>query len=292
MIREADMQKKDTREAVFAGSWYPAGAADCEREINSFLAEGDFPPPRLEKMIGGIVPHAGWHFSGSIAAKVIRCLQPSPPPEVVLLFGMHLGANAPFVMMPEGAWDTPFGELPVDSDLAAELVQLADFQLETPRTFNQDNTIELQLPFIKYFWPESKLVAIGTPADRRAIDFGRAAADAVQRMGRRVRVVGSTDLTHYGYNYGFTTRGTGAVAVQWVKEENDRRVIEAMLEMDAERVLMEARENRNACCAGAAAAALSAARRLGAAEARTVAYATSYDKSPGDSFVGYVGLVF
>jgi AmmeMemoRadiSam system protein B len=288
------MQTEGVRKAMFAGSWYPADAADCEREINSFLAEGEFAPPRSTNLTGGIVPHAGWYFSGGIAAKVLRCLQQAPPspPDAVLLFGMHLGPNANFVMMPEGSWSTPFGNLAVDGALAAELVKHADFKLETPREFTQDNTIELQLPFIKYFFPETEVVAVGVPADHRAIDFGRSAADAVRKMGRKVRVIGSTDLTHYGDNYGFVTKGTGAAAVQWVKEENDRRVIEAMLDMDAERVLIEARENRNACCSGAAAASLAAAKGLGAGEAQTIAYTTSYDKSPGDSFVGYVGIVF
>jgi len=99
-------------------------------------------------------------------------------------------------------------------------------------------------------------------------------------------------LTHYGSNYGFTSHGDGPSAVDWVKNSNDSRIIETMLAMDPVKVIDEALTNQNACCAGAAATAIAAAGRLGAQRAQTVVYATSYDKRPADSFVGYVGIVF
>jgi AmmeMemoRadiSam system protein B len=77
-----------------------------------------------------------------------------------------------------------------------------------------------------------------------------------------------------------------------VRQENDRRVIEAMLGLDPERVIDEALKNQNACCPGAAATAIQAGKHLGATAAESITYATSYDRSPGDSFVGYVGIVF
>ena len=111
-------------------------------------------------------------------------------------------------------------------------------------------------------------------------------------MGMSVKVLGSTDLTHYGPNYGFMPQGKGEKAAQWVREENDRKVIDAMIAMDPERVLHEAASRFNACCSGAVASTIAAARQLGAVEGHTVSYTTSYDKSPGDSLVGYVGVVF
>jgi AmmeMemoRadiSam system protein B len=65
-----------------------------------------------------------------------------------------------------------------------------------------------------------------------------------------------------------------------------------MLALDPERIIREGLENQNACCAGAAATAIAAGKQLGATKAEKIVYATSYDKSPGDSFVGYVGIVF
>jgi AmmeMemoRadiSam system protein B len=109
---------------------------------------------------------------------------------------------------------------------------------------------------------------------------------------RRLKIIGSTDLTHYGGNYGYTPKGSGEKAVEWVRSHNDRRVVDALLAMNPEKVIDEGLNRQNACCAGAAATAVSAVQKMGARKAKKLAYATSYDKSPGDSFVGYVGVVF
>ncbi|MGD9193721.1 MAG: AmmeMemoRadiSam system protein B, partial [Desulfobacterales bacterium] len=195
-------------------------------------------------------------------------------------------------MMAEGAWETPFGEIPVQEALAGELAQTFSFKMETPKNFTQDNTVELQLPFIKYFFSDVKIVAMGVPPKLQSLEIGKTVVAIANRMGLTVNVIGSTDLTHYGYNYGFVTKGTGSQALDWVRNENDRRVIDSMLAMDPEKVIAEGLSNQNACCAGAAATAIETAKNLGADQADQIAYSTSYDKSPGDSFVGYVGIVF
>jgi AmmeMemoRadiSam system protein B len=286
------MNSTKLRRAVFAGSWYPSSAAECEKQIEGFLAEGekmDFP---TGKRVGGIVPHAGWFFSGSIACNVIRCLKSDDPPDVLVVFGMHLHPADSCIMMAQGAWETPFGEILVDEQLTGELIKQFSFTLESPNSFTQDNTIELQLPFIKYFFDEVKIVAMGVPPAKKSLEIGRAVVDIANRLELRIKVIGSTDLTHYGRNYGFVSEGTGPQAVDWVRNQNDRRIIDLMRDMDAEKVINEALASHNACCAGAAATAIEAAKHLGVDQAESIAYATSYDKSPGDSFVGYVGMVF
>jgi MEMO1 family protein len=285
------MKSAKIRKAVFAGSWYPSSASDCEREIAGFLAEGKNLNPPDRTLIGGIVPHAGWYFSGSIACNVIHYLKGQDTTDVVVIFGMHLHADSPCYIMPDGAWETPFGEIPVEETLANEIAQKFSFTLETPERFTQDNTVELQLPFIKYFFKDVKIVAIGVPPHKNSLEIGRAVVEISKRLGLRVKVIGSTDLTHYGANYGFVSKGSGEQAVDWVRNENDRRVIDAMLALEPEKIITEARSSQNACCAGAAATAIETAKHLGADRADELAYTTSYDKSPGDSFVGYVGIV-
>jgi AmmeMemoRadiSam system protein B len=286
------MNSKNIRRAVFAGSWYPARASECEREIKQFLKEGEKRTVADRKLVGGIVPHAGWYFSGSSACNVINCLKSAEATDVFVVFGMHLHPESPCFMMTEGAWETPFGELPVHETLAGELAKRFSFTIETPDSFTQDNTVELQLPFIKYFFEDATIVAMGVPPAINSLEIGKRVAEIAKRLDLQVNVLGSTDLTHYGYNYGFVSRGTGPSAVEWVKHENDRRVIDAMLAMAPENVISEALANQNACCAGAAATAIATGKELGAEKAETIAYTTSYDKSPGDSFVGYVGIVF
>jgi AmmeMemoRadiSam system protein B len=281
-----------TRPAVFAGSWYPGNPSECEREINTFLKEYDDGTVSKQKWIGGIVPHAGWYFSGSIACNVISCLREGPAPDVIAIFGMHLHPGSPNYIMAEGDWETPFGELQIEADLAAELTKQFTFQVETAENFNQDNTIELQLPFIKHFFKDVKIVPIGVPPTEDSLKIGKAIVEMSQAKGLRLKVLGSTDLTHYGINYGFTPKGTGRQALQWVKNENDRKILNAMVALDTEGVIREGLKSQNACCAGAAATAIAAGKELGAEQADILAYATSHDKSPGNSFVGYVGIVF
>ena len=281
-----------TRKATFAGSWYPATAAACEQEIQSFIKEIDTESPSPAAYVGGIVPHAGWYYSGRIACQVIQALHAEPPPDVFLIFGMHLHAGSSRYMMADGAWETPFGDLEIHTQLAEAINARFPFEIETARRFNPDNTIELQLPFIKYFFGDAKIVPMGVPPVSESLEIGIEAAEFCRDLGLSAKVIGSTDLTHYGVNYGFVSKGSGREAVDWVRNSNDRRIIEAMLDMAPQRVIDEALEQHNACCSGAAATTIAAVKALGARRAETLAYATSYDRSPGDSFVGYVGMVF
>jgi len=282
----------ETRKAAFSGSWYPESASECERQIKGFLTDTGIEKITDRKFKGGIVPHAGWYFSGAIACNVIQRLIQESLPEVMLIFGMHLHPESPCHIMDQGAWETPFGDIAIHTDLARELAGRFPFQVETTDRCHPDNTIELQLPFLKYFSKEIQIVPMGVPPAKIALDIGRTAAKMATERGLNTRVLGSTDLTHYGTNYGFTPQGTGPSAVEWAKNQNDRRIIDSMLDMDPEAVIKQSRKHQNACCAGAAAAAITAARQLGAATGEKLAYASSYDKSPGDSFVGYAGILF
>ena len=282
----------EIRPAAFAGSWYPAKAEACEKEIRRFLSGRQDDALAGKTWLGGIVPHAGWFYSGEIACRVINLLRGDDPIDLVVVFGMHLHARSANYMMPEGAWQTPFGPLVVATDLAEHLRSQFDFQVETCSYFNQDNTVELQLPFIKQLLDPSRFLAIGVPPAAASLEIGQAVARWARDHGHTIRIIGSTDLTHYGRNYGFSPKGHGPAALDWVRDQNDRRMVDAIVSQSPRQVLEEAGSSHNACCAGAVATAMAAAGALGATRARTVAYTTSHDKSPGDSFVGYVGVVF
>jgi len=280
----------EIRKPDFAGSWYPGGRGECARAIEA-LIDPEIRCPERGLAIGGLVPHAGWYYSGKLACNVIRCLSKASSAETCLIFGRHLHPTSPNYIMEKGSWGTPLGELEIDSELASQLVEEFDFEVETPFKYQPDNTIELQLPFIKYFFGDIRIVPMGLPPTKSSLTIAKRAAEIADNFGRKIIIIGSTDLTHYGYNYGFLPKGTGADAVQWVKEENDRRVIKLMLQMDGSEVIEEALKNQNACCSGAAASALEAAKALGAKKAIEVGYYTSYDIAPNSSFVGYVGIL-
>ena len=280
------------RPADLAGSWYPANEADCQRTIESFIEESMPCPSSNGAGSGGIVPHAGWVFSGRIACNVISCLQREPAPDTCVIFGRHLHSGSGNYLMKEGTWSTPLGDLEIDNELCEALDSEFSFNLETATRYDQDNTIELQLPFVKYFFPEAKLVPIGVPPRAESLMIGERVAELCKGMGRSVVVLGSTDLTHYGSNYGYAPKGSGQEAVDWVKNENDKAVVDLMVSMDPQGVIEDAMDKQNACCAGAAAAAIVAAKGLGAGQGERLVYATSYDVRPDSSFVGYAGVLF
>ena len=108
------------------------------------------------------------------------------------------------------------------------------------------------------------IVPISLPPTSLAIEVGKAVAAIALEQGITVQIIGSTDLTHYGPNYGFMPQGTGPQAVEWVCQNNDHDMIEAVLALDPQAVLTEAAAKQNSCCAGAVAGAIAAARKLGA----------------------------
>jgi hypothetical protein len=194
--------------------------------------------------------------------------------------------------MKEGGWATPLGDLEIDCELGDRLASEFSFTLETPSRYEQDNTIELQLPFIKYFFHDVKILPIGVRPSVDSIRIGERVAEISELLDRNILILGSTDLTHYGNNYGFTPKGVGDKAVEWVKNENDKKVVDLMLQMDPEGVIRESMNNQNACCSGAVATTIAAAKKLGARKGEKLIHFTSYDVRPDDSFVGYVGVVF
>jgi len=270
--------------------WYPFDGKDCKREIESYI-EGWLPPPFLSGAErGGIVPHAGWYFSGKLAARVFYLLKLKKKVELVVLYGGHLGPNElPRVIMEE-AWETPLGDIEIRTDFAKSLLKRINAKEESPSS--GDNTIEIHLAMVKYFFPEAKLLAIRAPMSLQAMRLGKEVAEMVQEEGIQIIAVGSTDLTHYGPNYGFLTKGIGPSSVEWVKKENDKGWVDRALKMDVEGLLEHAQRNDSACSAGAATSAIATCKALGAQQGMLLEYYTSYDILPDRSFVGYAGIVY
>ena len=277
------------RERNLPRGWYPMDKKECQREIESFL-EGWSPSVSLKTVRGGVVPHAGWYFSGKLAARVFHLLKSIGKADLIVLYGGHLGPEDPPRMVMESSWETPFGNMEMDTEFVRSLMKRIEVKTESPGS--GDNTIEIQLPMIKYFFPDAKLLAIRSPASLRAEALGREVAEIAKAEGISILAIGSTDLTHYGPNYGFLTKGIGPKAVEWVKKENDKGFIDRALRMDIEGLLKHAQENDSACSAGAAASSIATCKVLGAEKGILIDYYTSYEILPDESFVGYAGIVY
>jgi AmmeMemoRadiSam system protein B len=290
------MSKPPIRQPVVAGQFYPGSRASCISMIEQCLP-AEPSPVVPEKIIAGLVPHAGWAYSGAVAARVFAAIHAQSAPDTfVLISAMHRwGASRPAIYA-RGSWSTPLGEIEVDEDLAEALLQAENGSMaDLPRAHAGEHSAEVQVPFIQYLFPEAKLLPILIPPDASAAHTGEVIGQTVSAAQRAIAIVGTTDLTHYGAAYyGFAPAGTGEQALEWTRA-NDERVINLVLDMRAEEIVVEAETHHNACGGGAVAGTVAAARTLGAEKGYLLEYTNSYHVMPrgaATDFVGYAAIVF
>lgn len=281
------------RRRFLPSGWYP----DEGERLRSLVASWtrDMPSSR-GGALAAVAPHAGWAFSGRLAALAVSSLSPLGEASTVAVFGGHLPPGAAPLAARETAFETPLGPLRSDLELLSALESALGEGAGTRRALGidceGDNTVEVLLPLVAAILPGARVLWLRSPNDGYALDLGEALAAAALSLGRSLACLGSTDLTHYGPNYGFSPKGRGAAAEAWVRDTNDRRFIEALLALDGEEALRRGESERSACSSGAAAAALAFARAAGASRAELFEYSTSLDVRRDDSFVGYAALGF
>lgn len=278
---------------LYAANFYinECSGERIERYIKDFQL-----PEEPSKATAGIVPHAGWSYSGSVAAKVFKCIKEKSKVTTFILFGANhrweVAWNSIYI---DGAWLTPFGEIEIDYETAALISKnLGNFLIEDTEAHSEEHSLEVQMPFIKYFFPKAKVVPIIIVPDADSSIVGQEIGKLASQSEKEIVIVGTTDLTHYGNNYGFTPKGYGSEALKWLKE-NDDRIINLALKMKGEEIVNEALKNHNACGSGAMAAAVSAAKAIGAEKGYLIEYKTSHDVEKRGEFymgVGYAGIVF
>jgi AmmeMemoRadiSam system protein B len=165
------------------------------------------------------------------------------------------------------------------------------------RFHDDEHAVEVELPLIQVVWPDAKVLPVEVPPTDDAVAIGRRTAEAIERAGAgEVVYLASSDLTHYGPAYRFTPAGVGPDALEWAKD-NDRRLLELVTGLQAERVVPDVRARQSACGPGAIAAMLAACRERGATRATVLRHANSCEMlqriapQPPDNAVGYAGVV-
>lgn len=284
-----------TRFPSVAGMFYPSDEASCRRQVEECLRAAE-PVEVRGTVLGGVVPHAGWSYSGATAGRVFAAMREQDPPETIVLFGaVHgwgvVGASA----YGSGGWRTPLGDLLIDEELAEAAVRASKGLIaDEPSAHSAEHSIEVQLPFVKHLFPDARIFPIAMPPSSDAHQIGRVVARVVRELGRDAPAIGSSDLTHYGPRYGFAPVGTGDQALQWTRE-NDKRLLNLVVQMREADIIDEAGSHRNACGAGAIAAAVGYASELGATQGLLLHYATSHDVMPlgrPTDMVGYGAVIF
>ncbi len=288
------------RRPVVAGQFYPGTAAYCRMEVEEFLAAGVLPPELPEKIVAGIVPHAGWTFSGQLAALVFAAVKKqNAKVDTFCVFGAaHSYFGPKPAIYDSGAWQTPLGNIAIDEELAQAVLKTGT-AVADPNAHRGEHSIEVQVPFIQHLFPDAKILPIITPPDENVIELGIAVGQIISEMkDKKIVCIASTDLTHYGPNYGFEPAGQGDDAFKWASEVNDQQFIDLALKLEPQKMLDTAAQNYNACGAGAAAAAAAAAKKLGKTKGLLLAHTNSNAimtekyNSPSSDSVGYAAIVF
>ncbi len=268
------------RQPAVAGRFYPDHPAEAQREVDAHLRAAAASPKH--RAIACVVPHAGWLYSGHVAAAVYARLE--LPPRIIILCPRHYPMGQPLAILTEGAWRTPLGDAPVDAELAAAVARACPLLREDAAAHAHEHSLEVQLPFLQRLVPDFRFVpiALGTDRFQAFEDLGRALAEVVareQEARREVLLMASSDMNHYESD-----------AVTRVK---DRKAIDRVLALDARGLYETVRgEGISMCGYGPTTAMLVAAKQLGATRAELVKYATSGDVSGDfDRVVGYAGIV-
>jgi AmmeMemoRadiSam system protein B len=266
------------RKAFVAGQFYP-GNRERLRETIETLAGPAAGRPKPRQALALVSPHAGYIYSGGVAAAVYASTV--LPPVIVILGPAHREIDSLFAIQADGSWSTPLGDSPIERDLARKIISGCPLVEENEPAHLWEHSLEVQLPFIQFFREDAALVPITISHEAgygELETLGRALAEAVRAHGREALVVASTDMSHY--------------VSQKTAEKKDGLAIDKVLALDPAGLFATVVDERISMCGfQPTTAALVAALALGAKQAELVRYATSGDAS-GDysQVVGYAGI--
>jgi len=289
----------DQRQPVVAGQFYSEGRA-CLAELEGCLSNKPLDVDLPQPIVGGIVPHAGWVFSGDMAGVVFSAIkQTRDKVDTFIIFGAahrYLGSRA--AVYDRGSWLSPLGEIAIDEELSDAITKI-DCAKAEPDAHRTEHSIEVQVPFIQHLFGTVKIVPIIVGPGPFAVSLGEQIGGIIsEAKDKHIVCIGSTDLTHYGPDYGFCPAGAGAEGLRWAKEVNDREFIDLAVSMEAQKLLETAAEKGNACGPGAAAAVVASAAKLGRTKGVLLGHKHSsevmkakYGRDSSDS-VGYAAIVF
>lgn len=269
------------RKAAVAGSFYPSDRAEVcksvERLVNRDAAKAD-----ADAVIS---PHAGIIYSGAVAGEVYSRVR---IPDRVIIIGPNHGGYGSFISIyPEGHWETPMGDIQIDEELCAAVIKKTNAVKPDSYAHEREHSIEVQLPFLKFFNPDIMITPIIIQAEHglsekntfleQYLDVAQALAEVT--AGLDVLLVASSDMSHF--------------ETERKARKQDEAAIKKIIEIDPEGLYNTVKSMRITMCGVVPVTiALSYCRQRGKTKADIVKYATSGDVS-GDysSVVAYLGAV-
>ena len=273
------------RRPVVSGQFYPSSASQLRRDIEKYFSQNRDTLIEIDdktRIYGGIVPHAGYDYSGLVASYTYKALSTRAKPDTVVLVGPnHWGIGSPLGVFPRGSWVTPLGIVKVDEESANRIKDLSKLIDLDFLSHSRDHSIECQLPFLQYIYSEGfKIlpILISIQDQETACELGTVLADLATKLN--IVLLASSDFTHY--------------ESQKEAVKKDSELIKAINSLDVDKYysILE-KLNVTACGYGAIAAIMVSVKKLGAKEGRLLNYATSGDvTNDKESVVGYSSIVF
>jgi MEMO1 family protein len=277
------------RKPAQAGSFYADTEGALRAQIQqSFLnrlgpgAIPSIPGNTNQTVLGMIVPHAGYVYSGPVAAHSYYRLGTAGFVGSAIIIGPnHTGLGSGVSTVTEGEWSTPLGEVPIDGELAREIVAESDIIDVEDEAHRNEHSIEVQLPFLQFIYPRRfKFVPICMMLQdlKTSMEIGNSVSRVAESHG--ATIIASSDWTHY--------------EPQETAVRKDKPAIQAALEMDEKKFQHVIEDNAvSACGYGPVTAMIHAVKLLGAKKSNLLSYKTSGDVTGDKSaVVGYAAAVF
>ena len=273
------MDRDSTRPACVAGSFYPAEKMVLERDLSLFLENS--PDVDISQTIRGIVvPHAGYMYSGGVAARAYRQVISHKYDFSIILAPSHYESYDFVSIYPGRAFDTPLGAVGIEQSVADALVEQGDtFRLSEMGYSAQEHSLEVQLPLLRRVQDSPRIVPLmmGVQNWDMIVDTLRAINKIIK--GKNCLMIASTDLSHYHPDT--EARSMDQMVVNNINNYQPDQLYEDIVEKRCEM-----------CGYGPAVVALKAAREFGASRAQVLLYRNSSDMTGDTSkVVGYLAAV-
>ena len=274
------------RRPAVAGQFYPASPESLRESISeSFLhriGPQKLPPAEESSVIGLVCPHAGYVYSGPVAACSYFSLSGLRHKDLIIIVGPnHFGIGSGVAVPSVKAWQTPLGEVPIAREASKKLVQVSGIVDIDDLSHMQEHSIEVQVPFLQFIFSKPfKILPISMllQDQKTAEEIGRAVAEVAKATD--AMIIASSDFTHYEPHE--------------IASKKDNELIKVIENLDVDGHYVTLRKlGLTACGYGPIAAVMTASKILGARSGKLLKYATSGDTgSSRDSVVGYASIKF
>ncbi len=270
------MSQSNLRKPSVSGQFYPSDPDSLFELISSFADK----VVKKQDVIGCLLPHAGYVYSGRVATQTLSVVNIK---DTVILLGPNHSGNGPdFSLMPQGCWETPLGNIEIDSQLANLFLNNSRYLKADTFAHIEEHSLEVELPILQYFKKDFKIIPISIKTDKLNI-LKVVAEELVEVITGNDLIdssmfIASSDMTHY--------------EPQKSAEKKDALAIEAIIALDEDKLEEVVRRLSISMCGFAPVALfLKAAKLLGAKKGKLIKYQTSGDAT-GDtsSVVGYAGI--